>query len=220
MELQMEHLVRNWGPSNKGTKRSRCSSGKVERKIIEKNRRNHMKNLYSMLNSLLPHHNSKELLTVPEQIDEAVDYIKRLQTKLKEFRERKEGLMGRKRSHNCSGRDRTGEAVAAEIRINETGPAMEVALTTGTDGCRFMFHEMIRILHDEGGEVVNANFCVVGNTVFHIVHAEISSSVAARTIKEKLNKLVTGTSGREEEVEQELSWDYEFDLETWNFSIM
>ncbi|GMJ06408.1 hypothetical protein like AT4G20970 [Hibiscus trionum] len=212
MELQMEDLAQNWG-SNRGTKRSRCSSTKVERKIVEKNRRNRMKDLYSMLKSLLPHHNSKELLTVPEQIDEAVDYIKRLQTRLKEFRERKESLMGRKRFQNC-----TGEG--AEIRINETGSAMEVALTTAPDDCQFMFHKMIRIFHDDGGDVVNANFWVVGNTVFHIVHAEIASPGAAKTIKEKLNKFVNGTSGSEDEVEQELSWDYEFDPEKWDFSIM
>ena len=54
----MEYLVHDLGV-NKGMERSGCSSAKVERKIIEKNRRNRMKNLYSSLNSLLPHHNSK-----------------------------------------------------------------------------------------------------------------------------------------------------------------
>lgn len=38
------------------------SSTKIERKIIEKNRRNYMKNLYNNLNSLLPH--SKVSLTL------------------------------------------------------------------------------------------------------------------------------------------------------------
>lgn len=44
---------------HKEMERSPCSSAKIERKIIEKNRRNHMKNLYSRLNSLLPRHTSK-----------------------------------------------------------------------------------------------------------------------------------------------------------------
>ena len=52
----MEYLVHNLGV-NKGMERSGYPA-KVERKIIEKNRRNHMKNLYFRLNSLLPHNNS------------------------------------------------------------------------------------------------------------------------------------------------------------------
>ncbi|GMI99694.1 hypothetical protein like AT4G20970 [Hibiscus trionum] len=203
MELQIEHSAQNWG-SKTGTKRSRCSSAKLERKINERNRRNHMKNLYSMLNSLLSHRNSKELLnlTLPEQIDEAVDYIKILQTRLREFREKKDFLIGTKRSYKRADRDS-----AVEIRINESGSAMEVALTTEPGDCQFSFREMIRVFHDDGGEVVSANFWVVGNRVFHIVRAEIGSLGAAKTIKEKLNKFVNGSRGSEEEVEQEQSSD-------------
>lgn len=38
---------------------SSSSTTKVERRVIEKNRRNHMKILYAHLNSLLPNQNSK-----------------------------------------------------------------------------------------------------------------------------------------------------------------
>ncbi|KAE8664074.1 Basic helix-loop-helix DNA-binding superfamily protein, putative isoform 3 [Hibiscus syriacus] len=208
MELQMERLAQNW-VSEKGTKRSRCSSAKVERRIIEKNRRNHMKDLLSVLNSLLPNHNPKELLTLPEQIDVAVYYIKSLQTRLGELREKKDYLTGTRRSYERTDRN-------SEIRINESGSAMEVALATGLDDCQLTFHEMIRIFHEDGGEVVNANFWIVGDTVFHIVHAEIISSTAAKTIREKLNRFENGPSGGggEEEVEQELSRCHEIHPET------
>ncbi|MBA0620910.1 hypothetical protein Godav_006577 [Gossypium davidsonii] len=212
----MEYLTHNLG-GNKGMKRSRCSSAKVERKIIEKNRRNHMKNLYSMLNSLLPHQNSKEPLSLPDQVDEAVKYIKRLQTKLKESRERKESLMGRTRSYRCT--HSNDSTKPAEIRINEKGSAMEVALMTGP-GSQYMFYEMIRIFHEDGAHVLSANFWVVGNTIFHIVHAEIGEFGVAKIIKEKLNKFVNEDRCREEELEQELYWDYEIPPETWNFHVM
>ncbi|XWS68651.1 hypothetical protein CRYUN_Cryun04dG0109300 [Craigia yunnanensis] len=219
METQMEYLVHNLDV-NKGMERSRCSSAKVERKIIEKNRRNHMKNLYSGLNSLLPHHNSKEPLSLPDQIDEAVNYIKSLQIRLQESREKKESLMGRKRSYrctNCTAAETTVSLKSPEIRINEKDSAMEVVLMTAQDS-QFMFYEMIRILHEQGAEVLNANFSVVGNTVFHIVHAQIGAFGAAKILKEKLNKFVHGSS-IEEELQQEL-WDYEIHPETWDFPIM
>ncbi|XWS54169.1 hypothetical protein CRYUN_Cryun10bG0066500 [Craigia yunnanensis] len=214
----MEYLVPDLGV-NKGMERSRCSSAKVERKIIEKNRRNRMKNLYCRLNSLLPHHNSKEPLSQPDQIDEAVNYIKILQTRLKESREKKESLMGRKRSYRCP--NTTAETRASlkspEIRINEKGSAIEVALMTGQDS-QFMFYEMIRILSEEGAEVLNANFSVVGNTIFHVVHAEIGAFGTAKILMEKLNKFVHGSSS-EQELQQEL-WDYELHPEMWDFPIM
>ncbi|XVE92744.1 hypothetical protein REPUB_Repub01dG0126000 [Reevesia pubescens] len=222
MELQMEYLVHNNLGVNKGMERSRSSSAKVERKIIEKNRRNHMKNLYSRLSSLLPL-NSKEPLSLPDQIDEAVNYIKILQTRLKEYREKKESLMGRKRSYRCTNNtaaETTGSLKSPEIRINEKGSAMEVVLMTGKDS-QFMFYEMIRILHEQGAEVLNANFSVVGNTVFHIVHAEIGAFGPAKILQEKLNKFVHGSSTNSEQELQPVLWDYQIHPdETWDFPIM
>ncbi|OMO54784.1 hypothetical protein COLO4_36348 [Corchorus olitorius] len=229
MELQRRYLVHNLGVNNinKKMESSLCSSGKVERKIIEKNRRNQMKNLYSRLNSLLPHHpSSKEPLSLPDQIDEAVNYIKSLQTRLKESREKKETLMGRKRSRRCTNNIAASEAMgrlkAPEIRIQEMGSSIEVVLMTGQDSSQFMFNEMIRIIHGEGADILNANFSVVGNTVFHIVHAELGAHMftfGATKIKEKLNRFVHGSSS-EQELQEEL-WDYEIHPdETWDFQIM
>ncbi|XP_022748934.1 transcription factor bHLH162-like [Durio zibethinus] len=213
MEFQMEYPVHNLGV-NKGMERSRCSSAKEERKIIEKNRRNHMKNLYSRLNSLLPHHNSKEPLSLPDQIDEAVNYIQNLETSLKVSREKKDSLMGRKRSYRCTN---TASLKSPEIRISEKGSAIEVALITGQES-QLMFYEMIRILHVEGAEVLNASFSTVGNTIFHIVHAEIGALEAAKIITEKLNKFAHGSTS-DEELRRELC-DNEIDPETWGFPIM
>ncbi|XP_021288585.1 transcription factor bHLH162-like [Herrania umbratica] len=217
MELQMVYSV------HKEMERSSCSSAKIERKIIEKNRRNHMKNLYCRLNSLLPRHTSKEPLSLPDQIDEAVNYIKSLQTRLKESREKKESLTGRKRSHRCANTTAAEAAAVSrspEISINETDSAIEVVLMTGQD-CQFMFYEMIRILHEEGAQVLNANFSVLGNTIVHIVHAEIGAHMftfGAEKIKEKLNKFVHNSSS-EQQLQQEL-WDFEIHPETWDFPIM
>ncbi|XVE49942.1 hypothetical protein DITRI_Ditri01bG0122500 [Diplodiscus trichospermus] len=217
MELQMEYLVQNLG-ANKGMEGLR-SSAKVERKIIEKNRRNHMKKLYSSLNSLLPRHNSKAPLSLPDQIDEAVNYITSLQTRLKKSKEKKESLMGRKRSYRCTNStaaETTISMKSPEIRINEKGSAMEVILMTGQDS-QFMFYEMIRIFHEEDAEVQNANLSVVGNIVFHIVHAEVGAFDAANVLKEKLNRFVNASC--EKELQQEL-WDYEIHPETWDFAFL
>ncbi|XVF66819.1 hypothetical protein PTKIN_Ptkin10aG0068300 [Pterospermum kingtungense] len=159
----------------------------------------------------------QEPLSQPDQIDEAVKYIKSLQTRLKESKEKKESLTGRKRSYRCTttnAAETTSSLKSPEIRINENGSALEVALMTGEDR-QFMFYDMIRILHEEGAHILNANFSVIGNTIFHIVHAEIGAFGAAKILTEKLNKFVHRSSN-ELELQQEL-WDYEIDPETWIF---
>ncbi|KAF2573655.1 hypothetical protein F2Q70_00000691 [Brassica cretica] len=67
-------------------------SRSVDRKTIEKNRRIQMKNLYSELNSLLPQ-TSRESLALPDQLDEAANYIKKLQVNVEKKRERKRKLL-------------------------------------------------------------------------------------------------------------------------------
>nr|AZL19531.1 transcription factor bHLH6 [Diospyros kaki] len=153
---------------------SRSAHLKLERRIVEKNRRNHLKVLYSQLFSLLPNHPSKEAVPLPDQIDEAMSYIKGLQVKLERFREKKEALlMGRRREDDSS----TGGSMetlksSPRIQIRHKGSALDVFLITGHDE-KFMFYETIRIIQEQGAEVVNANFSVHGDSIFHVVHAKV-----------------------------------------------
>ncbi|XP_039143896.1 transcription factor bHLH162-like [Dioscorea cayenensis subsp. rotundata] len=68
---------------------------KLERKIVEKNRRDYMKLLLSNLDSLLPNYspNTKKMIALPERLDEAVKYIKELKMKVEKM-EKKECLSG------------------------------------------------------------------------------------------------------------------------------
>ncbi|KAB2612528.1 transcription factor bHLH36-like [Pyrus ussuriensis x Pyrus communis] len=205
---------------------SQSSSAKIERRVVEKNRRNLMKLLYSNLFSLLPNQNPKEPLTLPEQIDEAINYIKSKESKLQKSREKKESLVGtRKRSHATSfinaesmePKNLSIESVrstkAPQIQIHETGSTVEVVLTTGLDNHQFIFYEIIRILDEEQADVVHAGFSTLGDTVFHVVRAEMHKSVldfGAARITEKLNRFVNGST-RDQELQQDCFWDFELE---------
>ncbi|KAG5233359.1 hypothetical protein OIU76_016001 [Salix suchowensis] len=192
--------------------RSNISSTKTERKVIEKNRRNQMKTLYSKLNSLLPDQNFKEPLPLPDQIDEAISYIKSLEERLKRARERKEGLTSsRKRSFACTHQDPTPAATQKppQLKIQELGSALEIVLTSGADK-QFLFCEIIRILDEEGAEVVSANVHVLGDSIFQVLHAQMKESdngFGAAKVTERLNMLINGSTG-EVELDSEL-WDFE-----------
>ncbi|KAK7401953.1 hypothetical protein VNO78_13846 [Psophocarpus tetragonolobus] len=200
----------------KGTQPS--SSSKVERKVAEKNRRNQMKNLYSKLNSLLPNFNPKEGMALPGKIDEAINYIKSLETQVKMAKEKKERLMKRKRTHSVcsSASEAQGRLKPPKIEINETGATLEVILICGVDN-QFMFCEIIRILHKENVEVVNANSSTIGDSVIHVVHGEVPQPIfqfGATKVSEKLKWFVNG-SFSDIEMEPEL-WDFDIGAaETW-----
>ncbi|KAH6790593.1 hypothetical protein C2S51_005599 [Perilla frutescens var. frutescens] len=166
------------------------SSVAADRKTIEKKRRNEMKALYFNLNSLVPHHSRpREMVSLPDQIEGATNYIKTMQAKLEKMKQKKTCLMGLMSSgsgavhHNLPNID---------VRI--TGhSALEVLLITGLN-CQFIFNGIIRLLHQQGADVVAASFSALDNTVFHTIHAKIEDQSAqnhgAARISQILRKFV------------------------------
>ncbi|XP_022724669.1 transcription factor bHLH162-like [Durio zibethinus] len=147
------------------------SSSRTDRKLIERNRRNQMKALYSKLNSLIPHTSSREPTSLPDQLDVAANYIKGLQINLERLKERKDSLMRVERSTNKTSRS-SSRPKSPQIQIHEMGSSLEIGLTTASNR-QFIFNEIIRILHEEGAEIVNASFSVVDDTVFHTIHLTV-----------------------------------------------
>ncbi|XP_030549405.1 transcription factor bHLH162-like [Rhodamnia argentea] len=184
---------------------------RTERKITEKNRRNRMKHLYSVLNSLLPTQPSdQEAKSLPDQIDDAIRYIKGLETAAKEAKDKKENLMGKKRptSSSCTSSSTSAAIKSPQIEIRVRDSSLVVILTSGLHD-QFIFSEILRMLHEEKVEVLNANFSVVGNSSYHLVHAKIDESgLGAATISERLTTFVSGspTDGGHEEFYPKL-WD-------------
>ncbi|KAL8468044.1 hypothetical protein ACS0TY_031335 [Phlomoides rotata] len=94
---------------------------------------------------------------------------------------------------SSAGSSRTGGGIdLPNIDIRVMGSALELVLITGLN-CQFMFNEIIRMLHEDGAEVVNASFSVLDNTIFHTIHSKIGESAqdyGAARISERLRKFV------------------------------
>ncbi|XP_061351838.1 transcription factor bHLH162-like [Gastrolobium bilobum] len=199
------------------------SSTKVERRVIEKSRRNHMKMLYSKLNSLLPNYNPKllqEALPLIDQVDEAIKYIKILEGKVKMAQEKKESLGEKKRSRSCcsSSSATTSCPKSPQLEVHEMGSCLELVLTCGLE-TRFIFYEIIRILHEENIEVkTSANSSLAGDSMLHVVHAEIPQSYlqfGVTKVSERLKKFVNVSSS---DMKIPLDWrDFEIDTNLWGF---
>lgn len=155
-----------------------------------------MKGLCSQLNSLVHHDSSssRDTLTLPDQLQAATEYIKRLQENVANLKRKKEGLLefDCNNSSSSSSSRRRGYSLNSpvQIEVHEKSSAIEVVLSTGLE-CQFVFTEAIRIVHEEHAEVINASYHVVGNTVFHSIHAQIKENATSHgvaRITERLNK--------------------------------
>ncbi|KAL3820467.1 hypothetical protein ACJIZ3_006372 [Penstemon smallii] len=148
-----------------------------------------MKILFTKLSSLVPNEVQKEGVSVPDQLDGATNYIKKLQMKLEKMKEKKSWLQ----EGSSGGSNVVGEGKLPSIDIHVMGMALEVVLITGLN-CKFMFGETIRIVHEEGAEVVNASFSVTDDTIFHTIHLKINGEsepeYEAARISERLRKFV------------------------------
>ena len=119
----------------------------------------------------------QEALSLPDQIDVAINYIKSLETKLKKAQEKKESFnIGKKRSYTCTNFEAKSSLKSPQMEIREIGSTLEVVLITGLDN-QFIFYEMIHILHEEQAQVLNASFSISGESIFHVLHAEVCTLV-------------------------------------------
>ncbi|XP_072960733.1 transcription factor bHLH162-like [Typha angustifolia] len=177
-------------------KSSGGGEGKMERKTVEKNRRMHMKNLCLKLSSLIPkdqYNTSKDTLTQEDHLVQAASYIKKLRERIERLKERRELNASIKRIN----RDISSEMMigfrlpVVEVRHDDAN--LEVVLVSSLNKT-FAFHEVISVLEEEGAEVINASFSVVGDKIFHTIHSQAISSrigVESSRILERLKELIS-----------------------------
>ncbi|QCE09679.1 Achaete-scute transcription factor-related [Vigna unguiculata] len=139
-------------------------------------------------------------------IDEAANYIKNLETKVKIAAEKKESLMQKKRSRSgCS-----STSQAPKIEIHEMGSSLQIILTCGFDS-NFILTEIIRILQEETIEVKSIHSSRNGNSMLQVLQAQVGQSMihsGVSKVSEKLKLFVNGSICNEE-MEAGRLWDSE-----------
>ncbi|KAG5033248.1 hypothetical protein JHK82_016812 [Glycine max] len=172
---------------------------------------------------------TQEALPLPDQVDEAINYIKSLEAKVKMAQEKKECLQGiRKRSRDCFSNNSTNFAATSagfpkspQLEIHEVGSSLQVVLTCGLDH-QFIFSEIIRMLHEENIDVRSANSSLAGDSMLHVVHAEIPQSLlqfGATKVSQRLKRFVNGSCS-DVETQPEL-WDFEIGTDDmWGLYIL
>lgn len=95
---------------------------------------------------------------------------------MEKMEKKKNKLLGIERANvSMNGRGERVGFKSPRIEIQQMGSTLEVVLITGLDS-QFMFSETIRVLHEEGLDVVNASYNVIEDAVFHSIHCHQVSS--------------------------------------------
>ncbi|KAL5226328.1 hypothetical protein ABZP36_014593 [Zizania latifolia] len=189
--------------SSSSIKMKNTSSNKMERKDVEKNRRLHMKGLCLKLSSLIPqadhHHlhdssaispstkNMQETMTQLDQLEKAAAYIKQLKERIEELKQKKQQAAAVSKSSAMPVvQVRCQEGTLDVVLVSEAG-------SSSRSNGAVRLHEVIAVLEEEGAEVVNASFSVVGDKIFYTLHSQPLSSrigLDASRVSQRLRHLL------------------------------
>ncbi|KAI3439965.1 BHLH domain-containing protein [Psidium guajava] len=140
----------------------------------------------------------KEATSLPDQLHEVTNYVKKLQINLEKMKEKKEKLLGIEKLNTSMNYGMNVALSSAEIGIHQNGSALQVILITGLDH-RFMFNRVIRLLHEDGVEILNASFSILDDRTFHTIHCVVgdcSPSLDSARISERLRQCVQDNAQR------------------------
>ncbi|XP_021734139.1 uncharacterized protein LOC110700864 [Chenopodium quinoa] len=123
-----------------------------------------------------------DTLSQADQIEQATNYIVGLRERVENLNQRRDQLMvnqeGTSNTENLSCNDTTmmtnnSGLIPTSIEVKDLGSVIEVQIVVQRD-CEIKLHEVIRVLEEEGAEVVDATFSTHGNYVLHTLHARVT----------------------------------------------
>ncbi|KAL0923808.1 hypothetical protein M5K25_004585 [Dendrobium thyrsiflorum] len=168
--------------------------GKMDRKTVEKHRRMQMKALCLKLANQIPQdYISKEITSQQDHLDRAAEYIHNMRERIQKLKQRKE--LGRSNYMESDTEMEDSAKLGFKfpvVEVRHQDQNLEVLLISGLKK-RFALHEVIGILEEEGAEVVNASFSIVGNKIIYTIHCQAISSrigLEASKVSERLQQLI------------------------------
>ncbi|ONK66270.1 uncharacterized protein A4U43_C06F5970 [Asparagus officinalis] len=132
-----------------------------------------------------------DALSQYDHLDHAIDYIKKLSERIERLKQRKNSVTGEASDKESDG-GMAGELGLPVVEVRHQDSIVEVVLITSLK-TSFVFHETIKVLEEEGIDVLNAGFSVVRDKIFYTIHSQVVSSIndfEASKVSERLKKLI------------------------------
>ncbi|XWS22591.1 hypothetical protein CRYUN_Cryun29cG0049600 [Craigia yunnanensis] len=163
-------------------------ASRINRCLIERERRRHMKSLFSKLFALLPPQPIK--MSVPELVDQATAYVKQLQKKLEQYKQMKVQLEEKRAC--ATAYTMKSRMIPPVLNIRDLGSNLEVHLITGLN-MEFALSDFISILQEEGAEIISASCHHAGDRAIYTILSQAiypRIGIATSSVHERLKSLI------------------------------
>ncbi|KAK1406598.1 hypothetical protein QVD17_42046 [Tagetes erecta] len=156
----------------------------------EKQRRDRMKDLYSILATLL-HLQPYERKSLPEFLDRATMSLNHLKERVERLKSKKEELE-KEVNHNVKSSS-SDEPWLKVVRVMEYEMTLEVNLIFMVSNKKVVPFEVLRVIEQGGTEIINSSFSTVGQHIYCTIHAQAFQArlgFDAKLIESRLMELV------------------------------
>ncbi|KAK4283103.1 hypothetical protein QN277_000095 [Acacia crassicarpa] len=181
---------------NSDNKDYKKKNEKLIHREIERQRRQEMATLHASLRSLLPLEFIKGKRSMSDHMNEAKNYIKHLQKRIKELSAKRDELKkltennssNPEETHECEKYDHSGFFSVHEID-NNVGVGIEVSSSFGEERL-FPLSKLLKLMLDEGLGVVNCVTSQINGRLIHSVQCEVTNSSDDRADLPALRKKI------------------------------
>uniref|UniRef100_A0A1J3HDA2 Transcription factor bHLH36 n=1 Tax=Noccaea caerulescens TaxID=107243 RepID=A0A1J3HDA2_NOCCA len=166
-------------------KRRRCSKlrvstdnndmEKMTHREIERQRRQEMASLYASLRSLLPLHFIQGKRSTSDQVNEAVNYIKSLQRKIKVLSSRRDELILLSRGSSLAVTKEEMEMMN-HVVVRYCFVGVEIVFSSRCCGGQTRFSSVLQVLSENGLALLNSISTIVEDRLIYTIQAEVNDT--------------------------------------------
>lgn len=165
---------------------------KKKHREIERQRRQELASLFTSLRSKLPLEFIKGKRSMSDYMNEAVNYIKHLQTKIRELSFKKDEL---KSIHSLANLDSpsSDSSGLTIFTVNSCCESVEIVISRSIREKDLLLSTVLELLLQHGLDVVSCFSCQVNDRVLHTIHCELADGngiINLTLLEGELNELL------------------------------
>lgn len=111
-------------------------------------------------------------MTQQDHVDQAINYIEELKERVEVLKRRRDEIAQGPGVDSKKSMPTTNTIKTSMVQVRELGSTLEVILTSALQK-KFTLQEVIKIIEEEGAQVVTVNYSTIGDIIYYTIHTEV-----------------------------------------------